>query len=332
MQRVLIMPLEGGDDAGLFCIMLPQKPDRSLKTLEALRPYEYASEHYDSSLFANNYMLLTLRYREKHSDLLGVVDTTLAPVELSGIKSRPGRERAYTGPGKGANLMPTVEKVNQKGQLQKIPKRKHQQTIEDGWEFREAPKKSRMRPLTGPRMSMSGIQLPDDDMTEPLQVPNARISNSRIRVQEQTPISPIDVHMSPAAPTPIPQTEKTSHFTDEQALRIQFRWEVNHKDLEWTYLRTLSATKTFSGLLHAYRDDAQDNPLAVRQLDSRRWALIRRLADGKGKARLINLNDLHFEQGFDGLLRLVAGDEAWKQDSSVTVDIELRAMQQNKDI
>ena len=39
-QKLVIMPLDGDDDAGVFAIMLPQKIDRSLHGLQAYRPYE----------------------------------------------------------------------------------------------------------------------------------------------------------------------------------------------------------------------------------------------------------------------------------------------------
>ena len=40
IQKVVVMPLDGDDDAGVFAIMIPQKSDRSLHGLQSFRPYE----------------------------------------------------------------------------------------------------------------------------------------------------------------------------------------------------------------------------------------------------------------------------------------------------
>lgn len=40
IQKVVIMPLDGDDDAGVFAIMIPQTNDRSLHGLQSFRPYE----------------------------------------------------------------------------------------------------------------------------------------------------------------------------------------------------------------------------------------------------------------------------------------------------
>lgn len=40
IQKVVIMPLDGDDDAGVFAIMIPQTTDRSLHGLQSYRPYE----------------------------------------------------------------------------------------------------------------------------------------------------------------------------------------------------------------------------------------------------------------------------------------------------
>ncbi|KAF2818983.1 hypothetical protein CC86DRAFT_432406, partial [Ophiobolus disseminans] len=59
-QSVTIMPLDGDDEVGMFCILLPQTLDRSIKTLQTWRPYEIRHGGYSKN-FDNNFMLVTLR-------------------------------------------------------------------------------------------------------------------------------------------------------------------------------------------------------------------------------------------------------------------------------
>ncbi|KAI1519498.1 hypothetical protein PtrSN002B_003240 [Pyrenophora tritici-repentis] len=59
-SKLVIMPLDGDDNAGVFAIMLPQKVDRSLRGLQIYRPYELTNDG-KGDTFVNNYMLLTLR-------------------------------------------------------------------------------------------------------------------------------------------------------------------------------------------------------------------------------------------------------------------------------
>lgn len=72
-QKLVIMPLDADDDAGVFAIMLPQKVDKSLRGLQIYRPYELTNNG-KGDTFVNNYMLLTLR---KPSSEAGTLETVL---------------------------------------------------------------------------------------------------------------------------------------------------------------------------------------------------------------------------------------------------------------
>lgn len=71
------MPLDGDDEIGLFCILLPQRMDRSMKNIEIWRPYEMRNEG-DGQKFDNKFVLYTLRYTGQD---IGTKDTILAALD-----------------------------------------------------------------------------------------------------------------------------------------------------------------------------------------------------------------------------------------------------------
>lgn len=85
------MPLDGDDEVGLFCILLPQPLDRSMKNIEAWRPYEVRNDG-DGKKFDNNFVLYTLRYTDQD---VGTKDTILAA--LGSRKAGTGSESHMIG-------------------------------------------------------------------------------------------------------------------------------------------------------------------------------------------------------------------------------------------
>lgn len=294
------MPLEGADDGGLFCIMLPQPIDRSIKALEMLRPYEHAFERDATKPFANEYMLLAIRNRENQNGVLHTVRMTLSSTEL--------------------------EKTPQRGRLQKVVKRKQQLAVGNDLEPQDAAKRSRVRLLTGPRTSTSLVQLSDDDMADPLPVPNARCSTTMGSIQAQSPTVQRNFPRLPPFETATPQAVNTSYFTDDQALRIQFHWKVDYDGMELDFMRTLDDIKSFRTLLDTFREEAEGISPAAQHIQSSRWILMHRLNDSKGMAKMISLTTLRFERNFNDFLRTLAENQAWKEDSSAIIRIELKAM------
>jgi hypothetical protein len=72
------MPLDGDDELGTFCILLAQPMDRSMKNLQAWRPYELSNSG-DGSKFDNKFFLFTLRYANND---IGTLETVLATLSL----------------------------------------------------------------------------------------------------------------------------------------------------------------------------------------------------------------------------------------------------------
>jgi hypothetical protein len=72
------MPLDGDDELGTFCILLPQPMDRSMKKVQTWRPYEVRNGG-DGSKFDNKFFLLSLRYTNND---IGTLETVLATLSL----------------------------------------------------------------------------------------------------------------------------------------------------------------------------------------------------------------------------------------------------------
>lgn len=113
---------------------------------------------------------------------------------------------------------------------------------------------------------------------------------------------------------------------DEQAQRIHFVWKIEFEGMEHEVRRTLSSTSTFLGLLESFREEAEVIPSASRQMRESVWTVRYRLADGTGKAVLIKPSSQHCELSFDGLLRSLIENDAWKDGSEDIVEIELKAV------
>jgi hypothetical protein len=75
------MPLDGDDEMGMFCILLPQPLDRSIKKLETWCPYELRNGG-DGKIFDNRFMLLTLRYPNQD---VGTIETVREALDLQAL-------------------------------------------------------------------------------------------------------------------------------------------------------------------------------------------------------------------------------------------------------
>ncbi|KAH7077601.1 hypothetical protein BKA63DRAFT_508576 [Paraphoma chrysanthemicola] len=89
---LVIMPLDGDDEVGMFCIMLPGTLDRSMKALQIYRPYEVNSDG-NGENFVNSFMLLTLRNTNKDIGTVEAIMHVLHPenIDNAGSASAPRR-------------------------------------------------------------------------------------------------------------------------------------------------------------------------------------------------------------------------------------------------
>lgn len=325
-QKVVVMPLQGADEAGLFCIMLPQSLDRSIKALDLFRPYEHGIDRNDSKSFANEIMLLAVRDRDNSgSGILSTVRKTLDPVELATIADRSSspNSSAQNAP------RPTAENITQSGGQPRFKaKRKQQQPDGEDSASGGPVKRNRQVPLKGPRMSEHIVSLSDDDLDDVPLIPKARGLTSRPRVQQPTPVSPSSALNPSSIQAPRPPVVFMNHlqFTDEQVQRIFFVWKIEFEGEDAEVRRSLSAYGTFRKLLESFREDANIIPSAAQQIQAKLWLMRYELAGGKGKTVFVKPASPDFEHSFDSILRHLAENEEWKKNKSMVIEIEVRAI------
>ncbi|KAH6616639.1 hypothetical protein C7974DRAFT_379510 [Boeremia exigua] len=316
-SMVVAMPLRGADDAGLFCIMLPQPLDRSIKALEMFRPFEHRLEHKDHKLFANSYMLLAIRDGKNNGGVLHTIRDTLDPTELARTATRLERLRSDAGAKEYRYEEVTVGNNMQPGWVSKTAKRKQQRASDS----HNSTKRS--RPENNGMQSGDGIS----------QTLSAHNSFQRAEVWQQSPMLPSDASQRVPVRAPISQATNPSalDLTDEQLRRIHFVWKVYFEGMEYEVRRSLNNTSTFRGLLDSFREEAEVIPSASRQMKAGLWAVKYRLPDGTGKAVLVKPSGPHSELSLEGLLRHLAERPVWKEDSDLIVEIELGAMLSNSE-
>lgn len=317
------MPLQGADEAGLFCIMLPQSLDRSMKALESFRPYEHGIGRDDTKPFANDFVLLASRDKDNGGDVLGAVRNALDPAELERIANRSSSSRQSARP----TPRPAAGKAPQSGGQPRF-KRKQTQTNGEDSISSGSVKRSKQRPLKGPKMGKQGIvPLTDDDLDDTPLLPNARSLTSKPRVQQQTPVSPSSApNPSPAQANPLPVANMNGlQFTDEQTRRIHFIWKFEVEGAETEMRYPLSEARTFRGLLDSFREEAGQFPSAAQQIEAKYWLMKYELADGQSKSALVKPSSTGNEHSFDSILRHLSETEGWKKDKRVIVEIELIA-------
>ncbi|KAH7346115.1 hypothetical protein BKA66DRAFT_447790 [Pyrenochaeta sp. MPI-SDFR-AT-0127] len=326
-SKLVIMPLDGDDEAGMFCIMIPQVSDPRLPGLRIYRPYEHLNAG-RGDRFCNNIMLLSLQDTSRATGTLDAVRAVLSPVELFKIERR-ARKRprldsgicsALTAPfyiAKEAPLLPSTE-----GNTRDVNRNRDnsQESV-----------RSKQRWRSGSRQSLPGFELSNQKPSEfdkeripPKQRPN--IPGSTSRDQECHPVSSNvaeEAHL-------IRNSEGLVHasipldLTDEQASRVYIIWSVNVDGLDYEFVHTIDECKSFSGLLGLLHEDAEAiSPIATILAATKTWRLTYQLADGTKKAVVTRKGS---ETAFDRLQVTLAQSSIWMDDSYAKLDVELAAL------
>lgn len=261
-SKLVIMPLDGD----LFCIMMLQPLDRSIKPLETFRPYEHQMQRNDDRPFFNSYMLVAVHHRVSKYGLLHTVRSVLEPTELSQHRQRP----SY--PGLEDAKLPAETSSTSTGHA-KIKMHKRKLSVGSSARSSARAKLHRSVARRDPRSSARVTQLSDDgtdedDMAAPLSVPNARSLSSRTSVEKKIPESRNNIAEQPLLTAVAPHLKKTTNlqFTDQQACCNHFVWKIDFENMEHEVRRTLSIIDTFQGLLESFREEAEVVPSASRYM------------------------------------------------------------------
>jgi hypothetical protein len=296
------MPLDGEDEVGMFCILLPQPMDRSMKNLQAWRPYEIRNGG-DGKRFDNKFMLLTLRYTNQDMGTLDLMRAALEPQEMAQVVSRIGSQ-AVAASNSVSDVVPTVEneRPNQPPRI-KSPKRSSRNRSTDsidgqtkrmrktiaGWPEAQSPKRVDLhRSMTKPVNVES--EPPKKQYTpDPRDTPEHSTTPMPASIQEQ-PLIPNTSDRSEERHVLVSQLKDQSTrsgLTDEQANDINVVWKLDIEEDTWELPFTLAECRSFSGMLKVMNDMALSLPSAAALLGKTNlWRLTYPLPGGKRKSQM----------------------------------------------
>jgi len=304
------MPLDGDDEVGMFCILLLQPFDRSIKHIQTWRPYEVRNGGYGDK-FDNNFMLLTLRNTNRD---VGTLETMREAFGSRKSARAPSRENTHP-----IAVPDVVLSVEKQGEPSRSPTTSRKRN-------RQSDKNESLTPLS---------KRPRTETVEPITElsPNhndpSEASEPASRTQQPTPISP---HLSETAlPTErdarpmvssAPSAALSDSLTDAQAKKIYVVWSVDDDGYNYELARTMAECHSFEELLKALKEEAEYIPSAAGLLaTTTRWRLSYPLPDGTRKAVLAREgSELDFSR-----LRIALAQPSLLS-GRTTLEVEMKAM------
>ncbi|KAG9192846.1 hypothetical protein G6011_11580 [Alternaria panax] len=329
--KVVIMPLDGDDDSGVFAIMIPQKSDRSLHGLQSFRPYEISGGGMGDT-FVNNYRMLTLRNPDSNAGTLETVLTALTPKERADtalkLKQLPERSKRLS----------STLKLSRLADEDATPLAPHAMAnMDDNGEndsdaqidTSSMRKRRKMSDSTAKR-SGTAERSPKNRSVHLVQPPPPRQTPQRT----QTPADDVKHHAPIVSelsrPTPQTTTATDSSkiisldLTDEQAERIYFIWPVIDDDIEYEFVYTLGECESFRGLLDLLEEDAEAIPSAASMMSKTIvWRATYRIGDSAKKANVLRKGT---EAAFDRLQTTLAQASIWQDNPNAKINIELTSL------
>jgi hypothetical protein len=302
-QNVVIMPLDGDDEMGMFCILLSQPLDRSIKKLETWCPYELRNGG-DGKTFDNRFMLLTLRYPNQDVGTIETVREALGLRALTQLAPQQGVHKV-----KNSIPVPELALNSEEEELDEPLLYQRQAQKRDYSEISNSSpnlyKKRRRRRIADCSTMLSPRALEDTGNID-------EATDLESRIQQSPPTSPNVLEQRPtlfssnifeepptlvscdtanlalplrkASGTPnvaIPTATLGSSLTDDQARNIQVVWNFDMEGNKYELPLTLDECDTFGEMLELLRGMTHTLPSAVAFLDmTRLWRLTYTLPDG----------------------------------------------------
>ncbi|XP_014557102.1 hypothetical protein COCVIDRAFT_37430 [Bipolaris victoriae FI3] len=323
--KLVIMPLDGDDEAGVFTIMLPQKHDRSLHGLQSYRPYEII-ESDNGQAFSNDYEVLTLRNLDSSADVL---TTTL-------------------------DALPMLERIKAAVEVNKRSV-SDSNYIYDNSAFSASSMTGTSTPKT---RTLEEGEIREDDMQEdePIKTKRHRSSTTTSRRSHTTEEEKLSDYDSPAYPgtegfveTSLDSAAQNSvtttsnlqprvtkrhlspetvypELTKEQADRTYIIWFVKDRGLEYEFVHTIGECKTFAGLLQLLEEDTESIPSIAEILkETKTWRLCCSLDSHGGMNKALIAREGK-ETAFDRLQTILAEAPLWSTNPHGRVYVELRSL------
>ncbi|EUC49243.1 hypothetical protein COCMIDRAFT_23033 [Bipolaris oryzae ATCC 44560] len=324
-SKLVIMPLDGDDEAGVFAIMLPQKHDRSLHGLQSYRPWEII-ESDNGQRFFNDYEVLTLRNLDSSADVLAtalealpILGRTKTAVELK-KRSVSDSNYIYDTSTLSASSMPDTStpttRTLEEGDIREddiqedesIRTKRHRSSTATSRKSHTI-EEERPSDYDSPVCSGAGnfVETPLDCAA---QSPGTSTPNLQPRVTKR--------HLSPET--------VNLELTKEQADRIYIIWIVKDRDLEYEFVHTISECKTFAGLLRLLEEDTEAIPAIAEILKrTKTWRLCCSLGGHGGMNKALIAREGK-KAAFDRLQTILAEAPLWNANSHGRVHVELRSL------
>ncbi|KAL1609938.1 hypothetical protein SLS60_001603 [Paraconiothyrium brasiliense] len=305
------MPLHSKGDSGeLFCILVPQRNNRSLQGLELFRPYELAD---GENTFTSNFELLSPGNRSR-------VHTEAEADEALGIS--PPEEAV------GPNLTPSPS-LSWKSPERSIPASSMTKT-----RLRSGKQRSAWGGFVDRAISVR------DNSQDPLQKRKAYDSidtetPQQIQKTARAPFSrtqaptPVSREVSRAAPEIISNESSAilPHLNEEYAKRTLLVWIVVVDDIEYDFSHTVYDCPTFSVFLTLVRTEAADDPQVTEKVDgSLTWRLTYQVPGQTKKAFTLRIDDNGQEIGYERLLTSLAQSAFWEGNRNGKINVNLRIL------
>jgi hypothetical protein len=338
-QKVVILPLDGDDEVGMFCILLAQSLDRSMKQFQTWRPYEIRNGGTGKE-FDNNFVLFTLRDTQNFGTL-EVMRAALDPQDLTPPVAHTASQ--ILNASSFASVVPTVEghhphEIHYERARTEPPNRaaRHMSGVPSLIDRaikrrKRGPGDSRL--AQSPRREVNHRTMPKPVEPEPPQTKRCTPVPSEgsndipkliaTRVEEQALVPNLSGR-SDERPTRISQSKEQPTLrglTDEQAQEISIVWKLDIDGDACELPFTLAECRSFSGMLETLREVAQSLPSATAILENTNlWRLAYPLPGGKRKTQMARKGT---EVAFDRMWAELAQSSSLDQGS---IEVELQAL------
>ncbi|KAH3981000.1 hypothetical protein HBH51_050050 [Parastagonospora nodorum] len=336
-RSLVIMPLDGNEEMGMFCILISQPMDRSTKHLQVWRPYE-VGDGGDGLKFSNTFALLTLRYTGSDIGTIETIRATLHSPGNSNLVSRDALRSLET------------PLVNQEKELQAAsppnPTEEQPALIAEIQLAQEIPavvksqaSLNREAPHVVPAILQDQLSLIANNETMQ-KVPAVVESQASLNqeaphvvpaiLQDQLSLIannetmqkvPAVVELQASLNREAPPVVTAINLTDEQAQNINIVWTVDVDGAACDFPLTMAECHSFSEMLGVLRNMVQSFPAVAAILENANMWLLTYM--GPKGAKKTQLGRKGTEVAFNRMR-----DDLAKTSSTVggTLDVELRAV------
>lgn len=296
----------------LFCILMPQSADRSMKGVQALRPYEIHSDTADGKSFRNNFMLLAARKTNVGIDTLTTIRSLLTSDELEKTASPPKRapKAAQNHVALGSQFMRHWMGRSQ----QTVPRVDHPKT-NDGELGQQT--YEHMEAGTSLSLPSRGPSTPTREIEKECESANGAVKTEATSTPTNRP--QIAFHGQHR-----PSTTSRSTLTEQEAQHVNFVWTLNIEGDECELVHELARFHTFQDLLKQLRKESQlISPTAAKLAKASVWRMTYMLPGQQEKKVIISEGT---EAAYIRLQQALAQSTVWNADPNSAFDVALEPL------